>query len=201
MGLGPPNPCNLIRDCLRSHLFDPRSVSHSNIMIQIEIAHCKLSESAKDAPALHCQHLLNIQKSAEDWGDSICSAIILEILTQEQERKKWRRINYTTRPPRGGNPLKIQVQSGPIIKTYDTEQEVVAHTANHLSDQFQLAYSEPCYRGQLFNDLGFMGDTKFANKSSKEPMNILRTLTFGRRIFCRRHNTLSPECPVPRLLQ
>ncbi len=90
-------------------------------MIQIEIAHCKLSELAKDAPALHCQHLLDIQKSAEDRGDSICSAIILENLTWEQERKKWRRINYTTRPPRGGNPLKIRVQSGPIIKTYGTE--------------------------------------------------------------------------------
>ncbi len=102
-------------------------------MIQIEIAHCKLSESAKDAPALRCQHLLNIQKLAEDWGDSICSAIILEILTQEQERKKWWQINYTTRPPQRGNPLKIRVQSGPIIKTYNTEQEVVAHTAEHLS--------------------------------------------------------------------
>jgi hypothetical protein len=168
MGLGPSNPRNLIRDCLRSHLFDPRSVSHSNIMIQIEIAHRKLSELAKDAPALCCQHLLDFWKSAEDWGDSICSAIILEILTREQERKKWRRINYTTRPPQGGNPLKICVQSGPIIKRYDTEQEVVAHTAVHLSDQFRLAYSVPCYTGQLFNDLGFMGDTKCTQQILKE---------------------------------
>jgi hypothetical protein len=43
-GLGTPDPHNLIRDCLRSHLFDPRSVSHSNVMIQIEIAHQKCSE-------------------------------------------------------------------------------------------------------------------------------------------------------------
>ncbi len=96
MGLGPPDPQNLIRDCLRSYLFDPRSVSHSNVMIQIEIAHCKLSELAKDAPALRCQHLLDIRKSAEDWGDSSRSAIMLEIITREQERKKWKRINYTT---------------------------------------------------------------------------------------------------------
>ena len=88
MGLGLPNHQNLIRDCLRSHLFDPRSVSHSNVMIQIEIAHYKLSELAKDAPAICPQHLLDIQKSAEDRGDSSCSAIILEIITREQERKK-----------------------------------------------------------------------------------------------------------------
>jgi hypothetical protein len=103
---------------------------------------------------------LSASPKAEDWGDSICSAIILEILTWEQERKKWLQINYTTWPPRGGNPLKIQVQSGPIIKMYDTEQEAVAHTADHLSNQFQLAYSAPCYRGQLFNEIGFTGDTK-----------------------------------------
>jgi hypothetical protein len=42
---------------MRSHLFDPRSVSHSDMMIQIEIAHQKLSELAKDTPALCRQHL------------------------------------------------------------------------------------------------------------------------------------------------
>ncbi len=147
MGLGPPDPCNLIKDCLRTHMFDPRHISHSDVLIQIEIAHHKLSELAKDAPALRRQHLLDIQKAAEDQGDFNCSAIILEILTWEQEQKKWRQINHTTRPPRGGNPLSIRVQSGPDIKTYDTEQEVIAHTADHLSERFRLAYSAPCYHG------------------------------------------------------
>ena len=39
------------------------------------------------------------------------------------------------------------------------EQEVFDHTADHLSKRFRLAYSAPCYKGQLFDDLGFMGDT------------------------------------------
>jgi hypothetical protein len=76
--LGTPDPCNLIGDCLRSHLFDPRSVSHSNVMIQIEIAHQKLSELAKDTPALCHQHLLDLLKAADDRGDSACSTIILD---------------------------------------------------------------------------------------------------------------------------
>jgi hypothetical protein len=167
MGLGPPDPRNLIRDCLCAHMFDPRHVSHSDVLIQIEIAHHKLSELAKDAPALRRQHLLDIGKAAEDQGDSNCSAIILEILTQEKEQKKWRQINHTTWPPRGGNPLTIRVQSGPDIKTYDTEQEVVAHTAGHLLECFRLAYSAPCYRGQLFDDLGFMGGTVCAQQILK----------------------------------
>jgi hypothetical protein len=56
-------------------------------MIQIEIAHHKLSDLAKDAPALHCQHLLDLQKVADNWGDSTCSGIVLEILSWEQEQK------------------------------------------------------------------------------------------------------------------
>ncbi len=56
------------------------------------------------------------------------------------------------------------MQSGPDIKTYDTEQEVIAHTAEHLSERFRLAYSAPCYRGQLFDDLGFTGDTVCAQQ-------------------------------------
>jgi hypothetical protein len=70
MGLGPPNPCNLIRDCLRSHLFDPRCISYSNVIIHTKIAHHKLLELAKDAPALHLQHLLDLQKAADERGDS-----------------------------------------------------------------------------------------------------------------------------------
>jgi hypothetical protein len=106
-GLGTPDPCNLIHDCLRSHLFDPRTVSYSNVMIQIELTHKKLSELVKDAPALHYQHLLDLRKAADDRGDAARSTIILEILTGEQERKKWCRINYTTQPPQGGNPLSV----------------------------------------------------------------------------------------------
>jgi hypothetical protein len=36
----------------------------------------------------------------------------------------------------------------------------VGHTLDHLSKQFCLAYFAPCYRGQLFGDLGFIGDTE-----------------------------------------
>ncbi len=159
-GLGTLDPWNLIRDCLRSHLFDPRSVSYSNVMIQIEITYKKLSELAKDAPTLCRQHLPNLRKAADDRGDAAWSTIILEILTWEQERKKWHQINYTTWPPRGGNSLSVRVQSRPMVTTYDTKAAVVGHTSDHLSECVRLAYSAPWFCGQLFADLGFMGDTE-----------------------------------------
>jgi len=86
-GLGTPDPRNLIRDCLRSHLFDPRTVSYSDVMIHIEITHKKLSELAKDAHTLRRQHLLDLRLAADNRGDTARSSIILEILTREQGEK------------------------------------------------------------------------------------------------------------------
>jgi hypothetical protein len=56
-------------------------------MIQIEIMHHKLSDLAKDALSLHCQHLLDLHEAADSRGDSTRSGIILDILTWEQEQK------------------------------------------------------------------------------------------------------------------
>ncbi len=129
-------------------------------MIHIQITQRQLWKLAKDGPELRQKHLLDLQKAAEDSGDSTRSSVILEILTQEQEQKKWCRINYSTCPQKGGAPIHIWVQSGQTTETYSTEQEVFNHTAEHLSKRFCLAYLAPCYKGQLFDDLGFMGDTE-----------------------------------------
>jgi hypothetical protein len=136
-------------------------------MLQIEIHHHKLSNLAKDAPALHCQHLLNLQKAAEDGRDSTRSGIILEILTWEQEQKQLCWVSSSTCPPQGGNPLLVWVQSGPVINTYDTDRDVVGHTSNHLSEHLYLAFSAPCYHGQLFDDLGFIGGVDCAQQILK----------------------------------
>ncbi len=160
LGKGSPDPWNLIRDWLRSHLFDPRLISHSEVRIHIQITQHQLYRLAKDAPTLHQTHLMDLQKAAEEKGDSACAAGILEILTHEQERKKWCRINHTTRQPRGGAPIMLRVQAGTNVNTYSMEHEMFEHTSDHLFQRFRFTHSAPCYQGQLFDDLGFMGDTE-----------------------------------------
>ncbi len=44
--------------------------------------------------------------------------------------------------------------------TYDTEESVFDNAVEHLSLQFQLAYSTPCYSSQLLNNIGHLGDTQ-----------------------------------------
>ncbi len=111
-------------------------ISHSEVMIHIQITQRQLWKLAKDGPELRRQHLLDLQKAAGVKGDTTHSAVILEILTREQERKKWDRINYTTRPQQGVAPIKIRVQTGVVTDTYSTEQEVFDHTTDHLSQRF-----------------------------------------------------------------
>jgi hypothetical protein len=65
-----------------------------------------------------------------------------------------------TQPPQGDNPLTVLVQVSPVVNQYDTKQEVMDYTLDHLSEHFCLAYSAPCYQGELFENLGFMGDTE-----------------------------------------
>ncbi len=89
LGNGSPDPRNLIQDCLCSHLFDPRLISHSDVMIHIQITQHQLYWLAKDASTLRQTHLMDLQKAAEEKGDSARAAVIVEILTREQERKKW----------------------------------------------------------------------------------------------------------------
>ncbi len=56
----------------------------------------------------------------------------------------------------------LRVQAGTTVTNYSTEHEMFEHTSDHLSQQFCLAHSAPCYRGKLFDDLGFMRDTECA---------------------------------------
>ncbi len=102
-------------------------------MIHIHITQHQLSRLAKDAPTLCRKHILDLQKAADKKGDLACSAIILEILTCEQERKKQQQINHTTRSPRGGAPITLQVQARQTVTTYSMENKMFEHTSKHLS--------------------------------------------------------------------
>jgi hypothetical protein len=100
--------------------------------------------------------------STEDNRDSNRTKEILKILQREAQKKRWKRINYSTRPPCGGAPLAIQVQTSTTVETHDTEETIFEHAAEHLSLQFRLANSAPIYSSLLFEDIGHLGDMQCA---------------------------------------
>ncbi len=77
-------------------------------------------------------------------------------------KKQWQFINYLARRPRRGNPIAIKVQTPTSVQLYDTEDTLYQHATDHLSLQFHLANSTPCYSSQILYDLGHLGDTQCA---------------------------------------
>ena len=55
---------------------------------------------------------------------------------------------------------KWQRMSGEV--PYTTEDEILGQLSSHFAQRFRLAFSAPCHNGQLFSDIGFLGDTAAA---------------------------------------
>jgi len=132
-GTGTPDPRNMFRECSRMNIPDPREVSYDTICMQIITTNAEISRLAKDAPALHREHLLGLIEDAEEKSDNVQAQAILEILHREAQKKTWREINYSTRPPRGAAPTCIQVETPSGTTTYRNEDEIFDHSAHHLS--------------------------------------------------------------------
>ncbi len=52
LGQGSPNPRNMIRDCLKMNIVDPRTSTYGTICAQIMVCDLEVKKSSKDAPAL-----------------------------------------------------------------------------------------------------------------------------------------------------
>ena len=189
-GTGTPDPRNMFRDCYRMNIPDPREVSYDTMCIQIAMTNTKISRLAKDASALRRQHLQDLIKDAEEKSDTVRAQAILEILRREAQKKKWRKINYSIRPPHGAAPTCIQVETPTGTTTYRTEDEIFDHSAHHLSLQFRHAFSAPIYASSLLQKLGPLGDTDCAQEIldgtfAYPPDTDLWTTKFLRRLTTR----------------
>ena len=162
LGVGCPDPRNMFRDCFRLNIPDPRTSTIGTICTQIMATEQEIARLSKDAPMLRRQHLLGLVQDAELQDDGARAKTILEILKREEMKKRWSRINHTTRSPRGANPTVIQVPTDEGNLVYDTEDDVIDQSAQHLSKQFRLAYSAPVFTSEIMNDIGFLGDTQQA---------------------------------------
>ncbi len=123
----------MFRDCYKMNLPDLCTLMYGSICSQILVADNEIRRLAKDAPALRRQHLLDLIKAAERNDDDVQAKAMMEILQREVQKKTWRRINYSTCPPRSGNPLAIQVETLTSLMTYDTKESVFNNAAEHLS--------------------------------------------------------------------
>ena len=94
--------------------------------------------------------------------------MILKILLREANCKRWRRVNYSTWKPRGQSDMSAKVPNDTTdtedFDEFHTKKEVFEQVSKHLSERFRLAFSTPYHSGQLFDNIGFVGDTDCARQ-------------------------------------
>jgi len=83
-------------------------------------------------------------------------------------KNRWRRINYSTKNPRGRSVLSVKV---PILggdedeyEEFHTEGEIFEQVIKNLAERFRLVFTAKCHEGKLFDDIGFLGDTVCARQ-------------------------------------
>jgi len=155
-----PDPRNLFKRCNTHGLPDPRNTDLRTVEMDLFICEKQIEELQLKAPQYRREHLNNRRRLAIEKGDEKAAAAILKILHRESTRKRWRRVNYTTRQQQGGQVFSVQVEhdDGPIL--VDDEKGVFLNVSEHLSERFRKAFTAPSLSGPLFDDIGFLGDTE-----------------------------------------
>ena len=157
------DPRNLFRDCAKAEITDPRCITRLEVDLEIHICNKKLKEYAPQAAEMRRKHLKECLQKARDSEDDDKAAAILRILHREAIRARWKRVNYSSRKPKGRAVMSVKVkQDDGETEEISTEDGIFLTVSKTMSERFRLAFSAPAYRGKLFDDIGFLGDTEAA---------------------------------------
>ena len=122
----------------------------------------KIEELRKKAPHLRQLHLKERLSKAKASGQEEAVKEIQRIMSREAKLKRWGRMKHTTKPKKGGTVFSVRVKASAnsTEQEYTTESGIFDCVSLHLSDRFPLAFTGPSCSGQLFDDIGYIGDTE-----------------------------------------
>jgi hypothetical protein len=84
---------------------------------------------------------------------------IRQIMAGERSRGRWNGVKKSMRLRSGGAPTAIKIKQGEVDYIFDTQEGVEEQVARKLTDWFKLGCDAPISSGQLFDDIGYLGDT------------------------------------------
>lgn len=147
------------RACVASNIANPFQLSDTEISERIEASKKRISELEPIAPMLRDEHLGKCLSEAIELRQTKRKKRLIQIIRDERERRKWAAVAKATKPRRGGAPTRIQVQEEGGDQIYETRAKVEEHSARKLTSRFKLARHTSIEEGQLFDDIGYLGDT------------------------------------------
>lgn len=199
---------HFLRGCDSNGIDDPLALTDEEVQSCISACEQRLEELAPVASMLREEHLRDCYVKAKQAGRVGKAKRILNQMRNEKQRKRWKGVRRSTTPRSGGAPTRIIVNQQGNDIVYDTREGVEEQAARRLTDRFKLARDAPISQGQLFDDIGYLGDTSstrailegtydfppemdphtrllleeahriFANKSTEEISNFVSTSDF-----------------------
>ena len=154
-----PDPRNLFRACQRADIPQPQTITLDALEASIVVCETQLTQLKQQAPLLRHQHLQHRLQSAQDKEDDDAIREIIRILKREANQKEWRNLRSVTKPRTGGAAIAIKVRTPTGETHYTTQEGVEQGAASVLQERFCLGRRAPMCSGQLFSDIGYIGDT------------------------------------------
>ena len=161
------DPRNLFRECRRRGVKDPRQITRDELKTEFFVCKKNLIALSKNGPYFRRKFLQGLCNEAKLKGDSNRAAKISGILQKEASRKRWRRVNRSTRKARGGLTVAVKMpttdnEAG--FHEYKTQEGVFQAVSATLVERFQSALIAPCHRGKFFEDVGHLADGPVARQ-------------------------------------
>ena len=156
-----PPLSHFLRACKNNNISSPLSLSDDEIDARIAHSQQRLRELKPVAPLLRSEHLNKLLADAVARRQSKRIRRIKEIIRNEGQRRRWGSVKRCTKPRRGGAPTRIKVKGDDDAEDeiYETREEVEDHASRKLKARFKLARDAPISQGQLFDDIGYLGNT------------------------------------------
>ena len=103
------DPRNLIKACQKQGVTDPRHITQDELHTESFVCRQNLCSLTKHGPFFRRQFLKQLVTSAKRNGDVTRASKVTGILQKEASRKRWRRVNRTTRKVRRGLTVAVKV--------------------------------------------------------------------------------------------
>jgi uncharacterized protein (UPF0332 family) len=158
------NVGNLCRLARKRGIKWPRQLSVEEIRHRRAYAKARKRELWKTAPALCREHLRNLLVEAEAKGHEELVSDIRAIMEREGIKRMWWTIRSVMNDKSGKSVTLVEkVVDGKTVEC-TAEEDVIAAIQEETEVRFHLANSAPICQGLLGEQLGYLADTKTAQR-------------------------------------
>lgn len=194
---------NLKRSARRSGIHRIMSLSETEIRARLKVCRSKCDYFRRTGKRYRRKHLHERLRKAREKEDEKLERRILDIIQNEKERDKFRRLRCTASKQPGRSVTRVQIGDPDTEETQElhTKEEVEEAIFNEVHrDRFRQAESAPICQAPLFGDFGYSACTQHAEDVFEgKYANIDHIDSFTRDIFleCQRIRSIVPKNATP----